>query len=161
VRKFIKLFEEYTKSEKAESSETSTSWNDVRDAIQMKMPYLIVTFNTADGYNLFISKFLANKEYVKQSFFSSIDGQMKTFPSIFMMDTDQNGKNSIKKYYDKQYAVRHIVLNEMNGENATMYFSDGSSTNIGNEIVTAIDPSDMQRDNHYQLAATYYKFIEA
>lgn len=160
MKKYVKLFEEYTEGDqKDQNSETSHTWSDLRDAIQMKMPYFIVTFNTPEGYNKFIAKFLTNKEYIKQMFFSLIDGKKTDFPSVFVFDNEQNSRNSIKDYYTNEYSIRHIITNEMNGEHATMYFSDGSSTTAGNEIVSTNTPTEMQNEDYYQIGSTYYRFI--
>ena len=53
-----------------------------------------------------------------------------------------------------------MVVAGQGDEYAKYYFADGSSTDLGNEIITSLSKDDMENDDHFQMNSNYYKFID-
>jgi len=37
---------------------------------------------------------------------------------------------------------------------------DGTSSNIGNEIMSSLSKDDMENEDHFQIGTNYYRFID-
>lgn len=160
MKKFVRLFEDFTKNKvNVEATSSEITWPDVREALQNRLPFAILTFRSMEDYEKAKLSDLRSYDWVRQNFYSVIEGKNRLFPSVFILKAE-NFKNKVKDFA-KKYELFHAVVGEMNQENPIIYSSDGSSTELGNEIVSSLDPSDMHSDDHYQIKATYYKFVEA
>ena len=151
--KFIRLFEDF-KEQKIET------WSQVRDAIQMKRPFVIIVFRTNDSYKEAIDSEFSDIEFIKQTAFMSKDGNIIQYPSIFfILDRDKNIENDIKKYYE-EFDVIQTITGKASSEFSTVYFSDGTSSDFGNEIVSSIAVDDIDDGDYFRVGSMYYRFIE-
>lgn len=157
--KYIKLFEDYEKELKAENSETGHTWGEVRDAIQMKRPFVIIIFTDKPSYNDALNGVLSEYDYVKQTASLVFDGKFVDYPSVFFtLNEDKDFKNSVKELYDK-YKIKQIIVGKSNTEFATLYSEDGTSSDFGNEVTSTLVRDDFGRDDHFKVGSMYYKFI--
>lgn len=151
--KFIKVFEEF-KKEKLET------WSQVRDAIQMKRPFMILIFKDKDSYREAIASEFESVNFIKQTAYMTVDNKTILYPSIFFtLDREKDMTTDIKRYYE-EFDLVSAIVGAANSEFSTVYFSDGTSSDFGNEIVSSLDPNEINADDHFKVGSTYYKFIE-
>ena len=53
-----------------------------------------------------------------------------------------------------------IISGDASSEFSTVYFSDGTSSDFGNEIVSSTNQNEVDDSDYFKVGATYYKFIE-
>lgn len=158
--KFIKLFEDFKKEDSASGQDKLETWSQVRDCIQMKRPFVIITFKTADSYNQATGSYLKGKNYIKQIAILSMDGKEIKYPSAFiMLDSDRDFKNEVRKLYET-FEIKQVILGEAGSEFSTLYGSDGTSSDFGNEIIAALSPEEFSTEDYFQLGSNYYRFVE-
>lgn len=151
--RFIKLFEEF-KKEKLET------WSQVRDTIQTKRPFVILIFRTKSSYQDAIASEFESVNFIKQTAYMTVDNKTILYPSIFFtLDREKEVENDIHRYYE-EFDLVSAIVGESNSEFSTVYFSDGTSSDFGNEIVSALDPNEIDADDYFKVGSTYYKFIE-
>ncbi len=144
---------------KTQSDETSSTWADVRDSIQMKLPFVIITFKDEESYQKALDSDMF-PDYIKQTSSMSSNGVLVDHPSLFIVaDDDVSFKNKIPKIFD-QFNIKNLILGKRGEEYCDVYFSDGSSSPAGNEIVSSLDKDDMANEDHFKMGSTYYKFID-
>jgi hypothetical protein len=160
MQKYIKLYEDYTQDIKASTEETGHTWTEIRDAIQTKIPFTIITFKNKESYSQALESDLKDYDYIKQTAYISHDGKLLAYPSIFIiLDDDVEFKNKIHQFFEK-FKIKSLILGKKGEEYADFYFNDGSSSSVGNEIISSNDPVEMQNDEHFKIASTYYKFFD-
>lgn len=158
--KFIKLFEDFKKEESSGSQDKLETWSQVRDCIQMKRPFVIIVFKNKDSYNAAAESYLKSFDYIKQVAHLTIESQPVRYPSVFFtLDSDRDFKNEVRKLYE-EFNIKQIIVGSAGSEFSTLYASDGTSSDFGNEIVSALSPDEFSTDDYFQLGSTYYKFIE-
>jgi hypothetical protein len=154
------LFEEYTKDITAERSETSHSWQDVRDAIQTKRPFVIIVFNAKSDYLEAMPSDLKEYDIIKQDAVYVMNGKNVVYPSVFfVLDKAADFRDTAHKLYEK-FDIRQIIVGKAGSEYSTLYSQDGTSSDFGNEIVSTLEPKDFASDDHFVLGSTLYRFIE-
>jgi hypothetical protein len=160
MTKYIKLYEDYQQDIKSTTEETSHTWTQVRDAIQTKIPFVIITFKDKETYTSALDSDLLEDDYVKQSAAISQDGKLIDYPSIFMvLDDDVSFKDKIPQIFEK-YKIKNLILGKKGEEFVDYYFEDGSTSPAGNEVVSSISKDEMVNDEHFKIGSTYYKFID-
>ena len=160
MTKYIKLYEDYQQDLKSNTEETSHTWTQVRDAIQTKIPFVIITFKDREGYTSALESDLLEDDYVKQSAAMSHDGKLIDYPSIFMvLDDDVAFKDKIPQIFEK-YKIKNLILGKKGEEFVDYYFEDGSTSPAGNEVVSSISKDEMSNDEHFKIGSTYYRFID-
>lgn len=158
--KFIKLFEDYAQDLKIENSEVSHTWSEVRDAIQMKRPFVIIVFRTKGSYLEALQSYFNEIDYIKQTAVLFINGNEVKYPSIFFtLDQDRDFTTEVKKLYET-YDIKQIILGKAGSEFSTLYAQDGTSSDFGNEIISTLEPKDFNSDDHFKVGSTCYRFIE-
>ena len=159
MRKFIKLFEDFEKDLKAQRSETQHTWTDVRDAIQMKRPFVIIVFRTKDSYLEALQTDLSEYDYIKQTAFLLKSGDFIKYPSVFFtMDQDMDFSTKVRKLYE-DFEIKQIIIGEANSEYAKLYAQDGSSSEFGNEIISGLSKDEFASEDHFKVGSTYYRFL--
>ena len=147
---FIKLFEDFSDSD---------SWTVVRDVIQSRRPFTIIVFRTKPSYLKAIETSFKEIDYIKQTAVMIIDGKTLRYPSIFfVLDQNQNYEPEIKELYSK-FDIKQVVIGEANVDYSTLYLQDGTSSDFGNEIVSALSPDDFKSEDHFKVGGTYYRFV--
>lgn len=160
MTRYIKLYEDYKNDLKAQSEETSHTWTQIRDAIQTKIPFVIITFKKKESYLDALDSDLFTGDYIKQTASMSRNGKLVDYPSVFMiLDDDVKFKDKIPQIFEK-YQIKSLILGKKGEEYVDYYFSDGSSNSAGNEIVSSISKDDMANEDHFKMGTTYYKFID-
>jgi hypothetical protein len=85
---------------------------------------------------------------------------MIDYPSIFMvLNDDEEFKDKIPQIFEK-YKIKNLILGKKGEEYVDYYYSDGTSSPAGNEIISSLDKDDMDNDEHFKMGSTYYKFID-
>lgn len=160
MTKYIKLYEDYDRDLKAQSEETGHTWTQIRDAIQTKIPFVILVFKTKQSYLAALDSDILNDDYIKQTASLSTNGQLFNYPSIFMiLDDDVQFKDKIPQIFEK-YKIKALILGKKGEEYIDYYFDDGSSNSAGNEVISSINKDDMENDDHFNMGSTYYKFVD-
>ena len=158
MTKYVKLYEDFNRDIKNSTDETSHTWTQVRDAIQTKIPFVLIAFRTKESYLSALESDLFLDDYIKQTASLSANGKLVDYPSVFMiLDDDVKFKNKISQIFQK-YKVKTLILGRQGEEYVDYYFEDGSTSQAGNEIVSSIDLDDMANDDHFKMGSTYYKF---
>jgi len=156
----LKLFEEYVNDIKTGSSETTHTWSEIRDAIQMKRPFVIIVFRTKQGYLDYLESSFKPQDYIKQSAFMDLDGKRVRYPSVFYtLEEDRDTESDVRKLYEK-FPIKAIIIGESNRDSATLYSQDGSSSEFGNEIISTIEERDFVTEDYFKIGSTFYRFIE-
>jgi hypothetical protein len=158
--KHIRLYEDYTQEIKAQTSETSHTWSEVRDAIQTKIPFTIIVFKNSESQQSALTTYFKEYDYIKQSAYMSHDEELKEYPSIFIvLNDDTEFKDNIPQIFEK-FKIKSLILGKQGEEYADFYSSDGSSSPVGNEVISSNNPTEMENDEHFKIASTYYKFVD-
>ena len=158
MRKHIKIFEEFIDSV-GEFSETEYTWQDLRNTMQAKLPFIIIDFQDKASYDSCIAKDLYDERWAVQTYnqAQSENGDMKTYPSVFIFETTREIEDRVKEFF-KRFQIYRIIVGGAESDHPTVYIG-GSSGDFGNDIVNGTSPSDVGSDNYYQIGSTYYKFI--
>ncbi len=160
MTKYIRLYEDYQKDLKKIHDETSHTWTQIRDAVQTKLPFVILVFKNRESYESSLDSNLFADDYIKQTASMSNNGQLIDYPSIFMvLDDDVEFKNKIPQIF-RDYRIKTLMLGKKGEEYVDYYFEDGSSSSAGNEIISSISKDDMANEDHFKIGSTYYKFID-
>jgi hypothetical protein len=155
----VKSFAQYL-LEKADSAEMGGTWSEVRDAIQLKKPFVIVVFRTRSSYSEAIETEFKETQYVKQTAVFTVDGDTIKYPSIFfILDRDVDFRDRVKELYEK-FDIKQLIIGKQNAEYSTLYVKDGTSSDFGNELVSTLDPSEFKSESHFKIGSHYYRFIE-
>jgi hypothetical protein len=158
--KYIRLYEDYSHDIKTQTSETGHTWSEIRDAVQTRIPFTVIVFKNKDSYTDALDSFFKDYDYIKQTAFLSNDGKLIGYPSIFIiLDNDVKFKDKIPQIFEK-FKIKTLILGKQGEEYSDYYFDDGSSSTLGNEVVSSNDINDMQNDEHFKIGSTYYKFID-
>ena len=80
---YIKLFEDFKKGMDSATSGPNEDWTQVRDAIQNKLPYLIITFKNRENWEKALDSEFAQDSLVKQTTIITTDGKQIKYPSFF------------------------------------------------------------------------------
>lgn len=144
--------------DEAETSEGT--WNHIRDAIQTKVPFVIITFKTKESCNAAIKTDLREYNVTRQLNILYRNNDKLKYPSVFfVLNKDFDFKERVKDLFEK-YDVRMIIIGVQNGDSSTVYFEDGSSSNYGNEVVNVLDQAEFQNEDHFKVGSMHYQFVE-
>lgn len=151
------LREELIEDEKETSEGT---WNHIRDAIQTKVPFVIITFKTKESCQAAIKSDLREFNITRQLNIMHRNGNKLKYPSVFfVLNKDIDYKEKVKDLFEK-YDIRLIIVGTNNGEFSQVYFEDGSSSNYGNEVVNALDANEFNEEDHFKVGSMFYQFID-
>lgn len=160
MTKYVKLYEDYQQDINKMTEETGHTWTQLRDTIQTKMPFVIITFANTESYSEALDSDLFKGDYIKQTAALSDNGSLVDYPSIFMaLDNSADFKNKIPQTFEK-YKIRTLILGKKGEDYVDYYYNDGTSSPAGNEIISSISKDDMTNDEHFKMGSTYYKFID-
>lgn len=158
MTKYLKLFEDFAKEEK--DSNFTPTWTEVRDTIQNRLPFAIIVFLNQESHRRAKAKMLKGTEHVYQKAFLSRGGELVAYPSVFIrVSEEQPFLESIPKLYDK-YKIKAMVVGGQGDEYSKYYFTDGTSTDLGNEIMSSLSKEEMGNEDHFQIGSNYYRFID-
>ncbi len=158
MRKHVKIFEEFIDS-LGEFSETEFTWQDLRNTMQAKLPFIIIDFMDKKSYDNCTSKELYDERWATQVYTQSQkdNGDMKTYPSVFIFETTRDVENRVKEFF-KRFQIYRIIIGGAESDCPTVYIGN-SSADFGNDLISGTSPSDVGFDDYYQVGGTYYKFI--
>lgn len=146
------LFEEF----KATGSFT---WTDVRDALQLKKPFMIIIFKDENTKGAAIENELREYDTVDQSAFLKVDGELIEYPSVFFILPRNKDRTQMIRSIFEQYEAKNIVHNDGGSDYSDIYYSDGSSVDAGNEIESTIEPDEFKFGDYFKIGSTYYRFM--
>jgi len=156
VIKYLKLFEEFSKEQK----ESSLTWTEVRDTIQNRLPFAIIVFLNKESYLKAKSKMFKRFTHVYQKAFMSKEGRLVAHPAVFIkLEKEQPFLSEVPGLYDK-YKIKAMIVGGQGEEYSKYYFTDGSSSSLGNEIMSSLSKDEMENEDHFQIGSTYYRFID-
>lgn len=159
MNKFIQLFEDFKKDIKAQNTDTQHTWTDVRDAIQMKRPFVIIIFRTKSSYLTALKGYLSQFDYVKQTAIKIHNGNEIKYPSVFfVLDKETDFRAKIKEIYEK-FDIKQIIIGETNEDYANSYSEDGTAAPVGNELVSGLNQDEFKTEDHFKIGSMYYRFL--
>ena len=155
--KYIKLYEEYNDLEE-KVNRGHFSWSDVRDAIQTKLPFIIIDFKNKSSFDKCIKEELFDEKYTKQKFFlKRNDDVTESYPSIFLFADDDTLKDRVLNLTSR-YEILRMIVGEYGTEEPKLYI-DSEEVPISANLYTSNDIDDLDQGDYYQMDAHYYKFI--
>lgn len=156
--KYIRLYEEYTDLND-KGLDHHYSWQDVRDIIQSKLPFIIVDFKTEEDKNKFIGNELQGEEFANQIYYATDgDGRVVEYPSVFIF-VDNNKLFNRVKNFNENFDIVRIITGEY-GKVIPSLYVDGSQINIGENLFSTINIDEIGSDDYYKYESTYYTFID-
>lgn len=155
--KFIKLYEEYTDFDQ-KGLEKHHSWQEVRDAIQTKLPFIIIDFESEDSLNKCIREELYDEEFVKQIYYVKGEEDLIKYPSVFIFEQDPNIKDRVLNLV-KRFDILKIIIGEY-GDRTPQMYKDGETVDIDANLFSSISVEDMQGDDYYKVNDMFYKFVQ-
>ena len=158
MRKYIRLYEEYTDLEE-KSLEGNYSWSDVRNAIQLKKPFIIIDFENEEELDKCIKRELADETYIRQTYFlKKEDVHTIKNPSIFIFSEDSDLDKRVLDLQNRFDMVR-LIIGE-HGKDSPSLYVDGDKLDMGNNLYTTLNIDEIGLDDYYSIDGNYYKFID-
>lgn len=155
--KHIKLYEDYTAVDE-KGSAGHYSWQDVRDTIQGKLPFIIIDFKTKTDKERCIQEDLFDESYMDQVYYlKMVDGRAEKYPSVFIFADKSKLAERILDLKNR-YDILRIVIGEYGKEVPKLYI-DGDLVEIGKNLYSTINLDDVGLDDFYDNDSNYYKFI--
>lgn len=157
MRKYIRLYEEYTENEK-EGLAQSYSWQDVRDTIHHKLPFIIIDFESEEDMIKCINDELYDEKYTRQIYHTrNEDGDHIKMPSIFIFGEGSNLKDRVNNFKSR-FDIKRIIVGEY-GKSTPILWIDNDQVEIGKNLYTSISIDDMNGEDYYKIDSIYYRFI--
>lgn len=159
MTKYIRLYEDYTDLEQ-KSSEKHHSWNEIRDIIQAKLPFIIIDFKDDEAQDKCIKEELFDEDFVKQSYFLKDENgeDQKSFPSVFIFSGGEDLKARVLDFL-KRFHILRIVIGEY-GKNYPQLYAGGETVDLGSELFSSLERGEMSTDDFYKVDSNFYKFIQ-
>lgn len=157
MTKYIRLYEEYTDIKK-KGLPKNISWTDVRDQMNLKLPFMIIDFEDEDSRTECIQDDLQQEDYVEQSYHVKRDADLREIPSVFVFCDDSDLIDRIGSL-QKRFKIERIIFGKYGKRIPTLYI-DGESVDFSQDIKTGIGPDDVDNDEYYKIGSSYYKFIK-
>lgn len=155
MTKYIRLYEEYT--DFTEKGSSLRGWPDLRDAMTLRLPYMIIDFKTEESKKDCESSDIKEEDYVTQSYFLKQDGKTKEYPSVFIFLDSSDPINKIKRL-ESRFDIARIIYGEFGKKQPSMSLN-GQTSDFGSDIKTGSGPDDMENDDYYKYNSSYYKFL--
>lgn len=150
----IKTFTQYL------NEAASQTWTEVRDVLQSKKPFVLIVFRTRDSYLQYLKEQQDTSNQIQQVAFLRREDKKIRYPSVFLiMDREEALADLSKQLYSK-YDIKLIIIGKNNSEYCELFLSDGSSSEIGNEVTSALSPSEFENEDFFKVGSTYYRFID-
>jgi hypothetical protein len=126
----------------------------------MKRPFAILVFRTRSSYLSYLEENKAQENIIKQVATLDKEGKKIKYPSVFIiLNSDVDYSDTAHRLYEK-YDLKLIIAGQANVDTAKMYSPDGSSVELGNEIISTIEPMDFENDEYFRVGSTCYKFYD-
>ena len=155
--KYIKLYEQYT-GRREKGLYESASWADISDAINLKLPYLIIDFEDESAKSDCVNSELQGERYEDQDYIlKSPEEHDKEYPSVFIFIDGSPLENKINGLY-KRFRIARMIQGKAGVKHPILH-NNGSKSDYGSDIMTGTGPDDMQNDDYYKFNSSYYKFL--
>ena len=158
--KYIALYEEYNMETATTGSHVS--WPDIRDAIQSKLPFMIIDFIDSDSRDKCkfdeLSDINTSYQILNMGQDNSNDEKSHKYPSIFIFEHDDALKDKVLNL-NSRYKIFRIIIGEFGKDTPTLY-KDGENVDYPRNMMSTNDPQEMGGDDYYKNDSTYYKFID-
>lgn len=155
MNKYIKLYEEH--DVEGAVSNINYTWSNIRDTMQTKMPFIIVDFSNEDNFTKCKDTDLVDKKYLEQVYNYTEDQSPKKLESVFIFGLDGDPIDIAKKYQN-QFGAKRVIIGEK-GKDFPTIFEGGESGEFGNDLLVALNPSELGSDDYYNASGKLYKFV--
>ena len=158
MRKYIRLYEEYTEND-FKGLNTQHTWQEVRDVLQKKIPFIIIDFNSMGDFNKCIEEELYDEDFIKQTYiFKEEDSNDVKKPSVFIFAEGEKDLKDRVLNLESRHDIFRIIIGEF-GEQYPKLYVDGEQINLGSNLFSSIHKNEMGSDDYYQFDSNYYRFI--
>lgn len=154
--KYIRLYEQYTDFSKKSLFE-SASWADLSNAINLKLPFVIIDFEDEPSKLNCVDSELNGEKYEDQTYNLKLEGENQEYPSVFIFAEDSDIIDRVSKFPNR-FKIGRIIIGKPGIKNPILLVKDRSS-NFGPDIMTGTGPDEMSNDDYYKFNSTYYKFL--
>lgn len=154
--KYIKLYEQYT-GRREKGLYESASWSDINDAINLKLPYLIIDFEDESAKSDCVNSELQGERYEDQCYILKSPAEDKEYPSVFIFTDGSPLENKIEGLH-KRFRIARMIQGKAGVKHPILHHN-GSKSDYGPDIMTGTGPDDMQNDDYYKFNSSYYKFL--
>lgn len=154
--KHIKLYEQYT-GQIEKGLYESASWSDISNAINLKLPYLIIDFEDDSAKSDCVNSELQKEKYEDQIYILKSPAGDEEYPSVFVFTNGSSIENKIEGL-SKRFRIIRMIQGK-SGVKHPILHHNGSKSNYGPDIATSTGPDDMQNDDYYKFNSSYYKFL--
>lgn len=156
--KYIRLYEDYTKN-KSGSINTEHSWQDLRDTIQQKLPFMIIDFKNKEEAQKCIDEELFDEDFANQIYYLKNDqGEQMKYPSVFIFAKGRSDLKDRAMSFHKRFDVERMIIGEY-GKNAPSLYIDGEHVDLGENLFSSLNIDDMSNEDFYKMKSNFYKFI--
>lgn len=156
--KYVRLYEEYTDLEQ-KSLEKHYSWQDVRDTIQSKLPFIIIDFESEDSFKKCVNDELFDENFVKQIYYRKNQNTNETekYYSVFIFESSKDLKDKVLNFI-KRFDIMRIIIGEY-GQSVPQLYTDGESVDLDSNLYSTLKQDEMGSDDYYKVNDMFYKFI--
>ena len=159
MHKYIRLYEDYTKLDK-KNSISHHSWQEIRDIIQGKLPFIIIDFKNKEDAKKCIDEEIFDESHSKQMYFSKNEqGESVKFPSIFIFAEGSSDLKERSMDFHKRFDIERLIIGEY-GKNDPLLYIDGEAVDIGSNLYSSNNIDDMAGGDFYRAGSIFYKFID-
>lgn len=157
--KYVQLYEDYTKS-MTNSVNTEHSWQELRDTIQQKLPFIIIDFDNREDLNKCIEEELYDDDYSEQTyFFKNEEGETIKYPSVFIYAKGRTDlKDKVMNFY-KRFDINRVIIGQF-GKTTPVLYADGESVEFKENLYSSLDADEMGDFDFYKMKSAFYKFID-
>jgi hypothetical protein len=156
--KHIRLYEDYSKLS-TPGVNNDHSWQEVRDTIQQKLPFIIIDFKNKKDLDKCIDEELFDDDYLVQTYYlKNEEGEVVKHPSVFIFAKGRTDLKDKAMMFHKRFDVKRLVIGEF-GKTDPILYIDGESIDIGANIFSSLDVDDMGDYDFYRVKSNLYKFI--
>lgn len=130
----------------------------IRNSVQLKKPFAIINFASEGIFKNFLYELdqIGSVQYIIQNIWN----EKKKYPSIFLTNSESNlSTDDFRDIVIQLMKNHHIdsIVGLYKGA-VGVYYRDGSGHEIGNEINSTLNSSDISGD-YYQVEGRYYTFV--
>jgi hypothetical protein len=157
--KYVQLYEDYTKS-MTNSINTEHSWQELRDTIQQKLPFIIIDFDNREDLNKCIEEELYDDDYSEQTyFFKNEEGETIKYPSVFIYAKGRTDlKDKVMNFY-KRFDINRVIVGQF-GKTTPVLYVKGESVEFKENLYSSLDADEMGDFDFYKMKSAFYKFID-
>ena len=156
--KYIQLYEEYTEK-LSNGLNMQHSWQEIRDVLQKKLPFIIIDFDSLEDMNKCIEDELYDEDYMKQKYIYKDQDANEAFRhSVFIFANGGSKLSNRVLKFKSRFDIFRIVIGEF-GEIYPKAYIGEDQVDLGGNLFTSISRDEMGFDDYYSIDSNFYKFI--